>query len=562
MTVELIEDGGNPHVLEKPASGDFSFDISGRVSYPSGYIDLNLYTGVDTAPYKSWSLYRYNWMIFKEHSNLNTTYNVYAKITDIESISGTVFRVYYRVDWLTTYFNQYRHDAGYDATDLAKPFRQCKMLTVNDKKYVDQWAFFDMPVTGKKTVTTVTGQSVDRFNADSAYLLVMKCSNYHASVGTYYGPQAMFMLTYSQVKALLEVLSSGDNPTYGDPGFRIPSKILSSIQGIYYLPGVTLTIDNGVATTNMSGVVCNLETASIYWKNPNGVVEALFIMSANHTNPSTPLAQIDYDNSGGVPAAAYIDLHPFDPLDPDAYQLKVSDMFDLYYKRYTMYIPYIGYEEIPVTKLFGYTQTDPWSDQQIDIDIRFYFDLYSGKFTYRWYYIGMKDQHNFVSLPEIPLLLDTSGIGMYQTNAKTDMALISAGVNGVVAAATGNAAGVLGAGMTAMGAVKSQEIGNNVSAAAAFKTVDASGMTGTSHVFFTLFIESLTKKDTIDNVIDHHGGPGISDMVPAISTACRIWLDPEDMQLVTTFGEAAKMLPFIEDIKYNIRELKYVEVKT
>ena len=151
---------------------------------------------------------------------------------------------------------------------------------------------------------------------------------------------------------------------------------------------------------------------------------------------------------------------------------------------------------------------------------------------------------------------------VYQTNAKTDMALISAGVNGVVAAATGNAAGVLGAGMTAMGAVKSQEIGNNVSAAAAFKTVDASGMTGTSHVFFTLFIESLTKKDTIDNVIDHHGGPGISDMVPAISTACRIWLDPEDMQLVTTFGEAAKMLPFIEDIKYNIRELKYVEVKT
>lgn len=562
MTVELIEDGGNPHILEKPASGDFSFDISGRISYPTGCIDLDLYTGVDTAPYKSWSLYRYSWVIFKEHSSASTTYNVYAKITGVESISGTVFRIYYRVDWLTTYYNQYRHDTGYDATDLAKPFRQCKMLAVNDKKYIDQWAFFDMPVTGKKVVTTVNGQSLDRFNANSAYLLVMKCPNYDASAGTYYGPQAMFMLTYSQVKALLEVLSSGDNPNYGGGGFRIPSKILSAIQGIYYLPGVTLSIAGGQATTNMNGVVCNLETASIYWKNPNGAVEALYIMSANNTDPVEPLAQVDYDNSGGLPAAAYIDIDPFDPLDPDAYQLKVSDMFDLYYKRYTMYIPYIGYEEIPITKLFGYNQTDPWTDQVVTISLRFYFDLYSGKFTYRWYYMSAKDQHTFVSLPEIPLLLDTSGIGMYQTNAKTDMALISAGVNGVVAAATSNAAGVLGAGMSAMGAVKSQEIGNNVSAAVAFKAVDASGMTGTSHVYFTLFIESLTKKDTIDNVIDHHGGPGISDMVPAISTTCRIWLEPEDMQLVTTFGEAVKMLPFIEDIKNNIRELKYVEVIT
>lgn len=553
MQVELIEGSGsydNPHVLKKAAAGDFIFTIDGRVSYPSGYLELNAYTGNDAAPYKSWAMYRYTWLIFREHDSANTTYPIYAKVTRQESVGGTTVRIYYAVDWLVTYYNMYVQDASYDANNLGQPFTRCKLAAANNPKLVDQWAYYSYPVTGKKIVTPTAGEPLGRFSVDSAFLLVMKCQNLGAQTA-HYGPQAAFLLTYGEVSHILGVFAAGDDPT----NHIYPSVMLSAIQGIYYLPGVTFTkVESGGVWTynhNLSGLTLKEEDATIPWIDEQHNPTYLTIFNSDHNTP-VPLTQIDYDDDAACKVTFNHKL-----------TLTVNDMFDIYYKKYTMFIPYIGYIDVPTTKLFGFAQTDPWTSQSVDLSMSYYFDIFGANLTFRWDHNGHIDQHAWTQLPSIPLILSASGIGMYQTDAKAEMGLINAGIGVLGNAAHGNIAGMLNQGINAFGAVHNREIAQNVNAATAYNTVDASGMTGTAHVYFYLFEDALERKDTAANVIDHHGGPSKYDMVPNnISYSCKLWLEPNDMELITSFGNVSFITSHLDEIREEIARLEYVEVVT
>lgn len=584
------------------ATGTGSYmDIVGSISLPTGTIIL------DSDVTNNVFLLQDRWIALNDGGKIpgySPDLNFIVKVRRVTALDGVHVAVDYEVDWLRTWYNYLLDIFGRTATGRISPFREpgMRLLACSMDYKWNRWKNIQLPTSGNRIESVDKIGSINRITEDNyanqAFLIVYK--SYNVVDATFDG-QGQITDTNSYKKApgitsvlvdtetllqLLNTLAAGDYVTTSKLYFR-PSKLLPLIEGIYFLPGITVDIANG--TTNLVGVKAEKREIVVEYHGEsnadptdenypadvayiNGITgKVLYVPPDPNNADAVNVIQISYykpsDTSNFKPYAY------FQPtLDSNKFKVTLNDFRDLYYKKYYVYLPYIGTIDIPIAKMCTYGNTS----QSIPLHSRliYTYDIYEGRISYRWQNLDGIEYYDYHNLPKIPISSSDTNFIVQQNNTKLGLSNLSSIINAGMNLANGNVNGVFSNIMNIGTNMAMNEIANNEASHGHLTSIshaDFDGYTDTNIYYYTETIETdLIKygspdQDKFSEYMEMNGYPchcyGYEDItsptplsIPA--NGYRVWLDPS----AWTENVYYWFTPFSDQIRNQIQEMGYVHI--
>lgn len=547
----------DPNQLYLDLTDAISITIAGRLATPRGSLSLRaLFASPVDFKFTPFNLIG-RFAIFDDGVFTGPV----IRFTNISNDGASEY-IDYEVDFLRSYYYEFVSNT-HAADSLATPFNSCNTIKTSLPADWLKWKYVDLPLSGEKTTTITTGNIVkspaEEFGGllggkDGVYLVVIKAPYYDTSVTPavfeYYNDVGYCLVRPSCLTDMIWYWLSGDEVDPNNARYRLPSLIVSAIEGIYYLPGVTLDYNND--TVNIDDVTITPGSYFIRHIKADGSDEALDIVTGSPTAYT----------GGGIYRLTIKSGHEaITAKFETSLTVTVADFRDLYYKKHNLYIPYVGSVDVPVMALTSY----PAVSEQIKLDIDYVYNLDDGTISAQWHALPGNLIASWAPLPKIPFILNSEGVSFYQIGAQKDLGITGALLSGATSVignvASGNILGLIGSAANTAFQLESTftnaEIAKNVAAATGFTSTSVSGASGRFYRKFGLTTESVDIAGTFNDYMSEHGYPVFLDTVPDYQlNNYRLWLDTQYFNPWAGFWQN-----FREEIKRELDSMPYIYIK-
>lgn len=541
MTLYLVTtDLEDPNELYLDMTGAIAITIAGHISAPRGEIPINTISGTPAAfSYTPFNLLG-RFGVLDDGSD-----SVVIRFDGLYN-DGALEYLTYSVDFLRSYYYDFVKQV-HAADSLATPFDSCHTVATSKTTDWDRWRNVTLPVTGNYVTTTNTvalTAEIPRMttaNPNACYLVVLKCQN-HSSTGysdTESPGCSAVLLDSANYWNMLRYMSAGDHDN-GSDKWR-PSVVWGMIQGVYYMPGVTLSggvpLLSGVNPTTTPFLIQWYDGGTKYVDLVTGHVESAI-------NAGTNVCEIVYNSTGGF--ATWSFAHGI--------TITLDDFRDIYYKEYKMYLPYIGVVDVPIKMLATYPAA---GNDILTLGIDYVFNIYEGTLTYKWTALPGIENSNWHSLPQVPLSLTTSSYAIQMNNDRLALNAVTSAVAGVAGIASGNVGAGVQSAINIGTAIAETDMRNNAAAIGNVRNTSQSGFQGYAYnVAYLTMVETETA-GTFATFMAEHGYPTFMDSVPDYVTDYRLFLETD-----LFIPWPGKWQYWRDEIKRQIDAMPYIFIKT
>lgn len=470
------------------------FTVTGPLGFPSGTVKV---TKPDQAVYMQLFNTLSGYKISLQEGNDKPWF---CDVKRLYSNDGIHIYIEYEIDWVRSYARWCQDMPGGPGAinGFINTIEMHRVVKPANNDGWNRWLNDDIPVTGKQIINTYYGEMVKRIttvDSDGAYLVVYKSGNASSLVDMArdMGITAVLIDGYT----LYQLLSSCSSGDFEAGGVKYRAKFLvSAIQGIYYMPNVTVNLTTG--TTTLSGVGRTLTGMYIPWVDENGnnkFVDGITGVVLDTTSQGRNVLQIQYNTLYACATTAFDHKITYD----------LNDYRDIYYTAYKMYVPYIGSVDVPIALFATYPNALP---DTVTFGFTYTYDIYSGNIGYYW--TGYQGIHRgqWHPLPSIPITYNGANFDIQQTNSALAINAAGAAMGALVGTAGGYPPALTGfkAIQSIAGAVANAEISKNAAAATGLQSTSSANFAGYAD---NAFILTVVKTETVDilEYYTEHGYP-------------------------------------------------------